>query len=366
MGMLRTLVGVIALLATTPALATPIECENLLVSQQLEEAEDAFWRTHEHAFLSNAKDPAKFWGPALLRKAAAVFNTQGTKYKRTQLSSRHKALQILPDKNGTYLERLAYSLKQKMNGCKVMYAPGKLIKEDSGAMYLPAENIILIPHTTVISDFSDALTLHEIKHAVFENRFDQGYDSLFIGWAESASDKNVSKTSNDIPDIYDHHINFDELATYALELKAVATDLNRAELPLDEEMTELIEDEITNLAKAGSSMAALTMELMREGQTKRRKIEFREEADATWAYIYLDGTRKFILPLTKAPKNAAPKELEVLINTRMQQLAALAERLHSAYEKVATLCSQKIPTTEKQIETLLKAINKVRQITLSQ
>lgn len=121
---------------------------------------------------------------------------------------------------GTRLNRLAHTLQERY-GIQIRYSPTHAY--GGGAAFNYGEGIIYLPHRAIIEDGIDAVTFHEIGHAMLNRNFNNNIDSLFHGEVFSPSGSLVS----DAATAYSNRMSFEEVFTHSIQAGPYARNLRR-------------------------------------------------------------------------------------------------------------------------------------------
>jgi hypothetical protein len=133
----------------------------------------------------------------------------GIEYKSVFIKEeplKKEILMILPKKNGSEINRLAFVMKEKLK-LTLIYDPFLL---DSGmeAFFTPKNLEIGLPHLAILSGQPTIAVYHEIRHASMLSKFKKGQPTLFEGHVIAAGlDENVDH-------LYDEFLSFQEVSTY--------------------------------------------------------------------------------------------------------------------------------------------------------
>jgi len=365
------------------ALADTLECEELLLAAAPHNSNDPrgqfleILTRYELSLSNNHKLLAKRWGQTLSQRAHALLTAKGIKTRSIMLSQKHLALEIIPNKKGSYLERLADGLMTTLDGCRLVYAPGRLIQGNAGAYFLPAENMVLIPHHAIVEHYAGHGTLHELRHARFHQMRAEGKDSIFHGWAVSKSKTEPLVSKTKVHPLYRTGMHFEELSTFVLELVSSAMQLKRSMLPLDNWGNWWLKYGVKNQAELAIALATQTAELMSDAllfSVQSQKVKFSRGRHKVWVQIELDKNRKITMPLfgeelitaysrlysvLPARRQQARRTLEDALYSRLQELQKMAFVLERDLTIVSALASDG-PKTPTEIDAILKAVRETR------
>jgi len=185
---------------------------------------------------SERKAAVKAWEAKILELAESHWKRIGVDYERIPYRD-GEALRVLPSNNSP-INSLSKEVNDieggANNGVSLVFSPSSLLKEErakegvvwglKNASFSSAKKVVNLPYTVIAEGKKTDSVHHEILHAVFEHYREKGIDSLFHT-VFKATDKDLGmwkRTS------YNKRMNYEELATMALNVRLAALRLSEA------------------------------------------------------------------------------------------------------------------------------------------
>ncbi|MCB9647403.1 MAG: hypothetical protein H6730_12510 [Deltaproteobacteria bacterium] len=192
-------------------------------------------------------------GAALLAAARARFEAHGVQVEDHVTAEGFAALRILPD-HATAPGALAAFLDRELDGFRLLYAPKKLLDQETRGSVWGHQREVFAAHGLVVEGRPDPITLHEVEHAVLNLLEERGVPHRWLGFLQSIDGDPIS-AAHEAQGGYVTYASIQEVPAYAAQVRALGRRL-AAELVPGPELTEL-----GAMARWGRALAGRTRDV---------------------------------------------------------------------------------------------------------
>lgn len=286
----------------------------------------------------------------VLKFAADLLNKRGVKYR---LDASKEEIEILPEKDGSGANRLAYSLFQT-RGVKLVYNPARLIFKKVRGSFASRILTIYVPHKFVTDLRPHPTTIHEIVHAVLHAEETAGQLSLFHGSVRSTVFGQAISSSPK----YKTYMSFEEIATFSLATRISVTRVKNATTSgalknaFSLLKTNVLSGKIT--AKQTSYVAKLALDTIEKVPAS---LTFKKTAYKRGGLSYTEAAITIGHINVKIPIHDTVQDQKRFLIEKLSSLASLADGLVRNYLEILSVLDA-IPEGaepgEKQIAELIR------------
>lgn len=175
----------------------------------------------------------------------------------------HHALKVLPEKDGSPLNALAWAL-EKGHGVTMVYVPERT--RGAAAAFNGAEKALFLPDFD--REESYEAVLHEARHAFFATLLSRGIVSPFHSAVVAYEGMSVARGA----ETYTRYLSFEELSTYPKTLKHLSAALRRAPNPAKLALLRSFASHYADILRSARYNAALLRARLDSGALVTRPV----------------------------------------------------------------------------------------------
>ncbi|MFZ4713900.1 MAG: hypothetical protein ACOYL6_09325 [Bacteriovoracaceae bacterium] len=250
---------------------------------------------------------------------------------------------INPDRKGTTLNKLAFSIHEKFNEASLVYHPHNLKEAKALGMFRSGINTVYISHNSVVTSTVDSVVVHELIHAYINNKLLKQFKfSPFHGRVKPQEGKELSNMTS-----YKTYMNFEEVATHSLNVHMAAKKMlfgMEGKRVQSEDFHFLLKK--TNKAYEIARKASAIMD---EGLRKIRGIETFSLDDLTW--LHGASGKGFVMDIKTSEYKAT---IPIYFRDESEEIRSIAAK----YIKSDSVVSK---SDLKKLKSYLKAIIEERK-----
>ena len=298
-------------------------------------------------------------GPALLEAARARFAANGVAVADHVTAEGFAALRILPDP-GTGPGALAAFLDREVDGFRLLYAPKKLLDQQTRGAVWGHQREVAAAHALVVEGRPDPITLHEVEHAVLNLLEERGVAHRWLGFLQSLDGDPISEVHADQGG-YVTYASIQEVPAYAAQVRALGRRLAAEPAPGPDL------EELGAMARWGRALSGRTADVARRALVHlaehpenavfevRRNAPAGRDPEQTPLVLWVDVDRPDVrvsFPLFAAEAHQAHAEMEAangageaawveargrlltVLRRRLEDLAQAAGAAEAAFDAV--------------------------------